>query len=122
MDESVTPWESAIAFAVSLSERDFIGRDALLAQRERGVQRRLVGVVLEGKGVMRAGAEILLDGQLAGHATSGAFSPTLGHSIALARLDRTDSVAEVVLRGRRLQVKIVKPPFVRNNTRAHRAL
>ena len=68
MDEAVTPWESAIAFAVSLSERDFIGRDALLAQRERGVQRRLVGVVLEGKGVMRARAEILLDGQLAGHA------------------------------------------------------
>lgn len=122
MDETVTPWESGIAFAVSLTERDFIGRDALLAQRERGVQRRLVGVVLEGRGVMRAGAEIVVNARRAGHATSGAFSPTLGHSIALARLDHTDGAAEVVLRGRKLPVEIVKPPFVRNNTRAYRAL
>lgn len=127
MDTSVTPYESGISFAVSLKARDFIGRDALVSQREAGVPQKLVGLLLQGKGVIRDGMQIKVGGEAAGVVTSGAFSPSLGRSIALARfasrsLARANGQAEVSLRGRDMPVEIVKPPFVRNNTRAHRPL
>jgi aminomethyltransferase len=117
MDESVTPLESGLAWTVDLRrERDFVGKEALLAQSPT---RDLVGLVLTGSGgVLRAHQAVHTgDGHGRGEVTSGTFSPTLGRSIALARVPASvrpgDSVA-VEVRGRRLAARVVKPPFVRN--------
>ncbi len=115
MDESTTPLESGLTWTVIFSPgRDFIGRAALEAQYEAGISRKLVGLVLEDRGVMRHGQELRIpDGDL-GIVTSGGFSPTLNRSIALARVPAsTTDRCEVAVRGRWLPARVVKPPFVR---------
>ncbi|MFO1305346.1 MAG: glycine cleavage system aminomethyltransferase GcvT [Burkholderiales bacterium] len=115
MDETVTPLVSGLAWTVDLaSPRDFVGKVALAAHPP---QAQLVGLVLlEAGGVLRAHQAVSAP-QGAGETTSGTFSPTMGRSIALARVpagvapgDRVD----VSVRGKALQAKVVKPPFVRN--------
>ena len=115
MDESVSPLESGLAWTVDRSSpRDFVGREALAAGK---VDRRLAGLVLEGSGgVLRAHQSVHTaagDGEI----TSGTFSPTLGKSIALARIPSAvadgDRV-EVQVRDKRLPARVVKPPFARN--------
>ena len=116
MDETVTPFESGIAWTVALSDeqRDFIGRDALLAQQKEGPTRQLVGLILKARGVMRhRQAVILTDGQL-GYITSGGFSPMLKQSIAFARVPATIGTDCLVdIRGKQLPAQVVKLPFVR---------
>ncbi len=117
MDESVTPLESGLAWTVDLRDagRGFVGRQALEAQQEQGNLRHFTGLVLEGKGVLR-NHQKLFDGEHeVGEITSGGFSPTLGRAIALARIspDAGDDLM-VEIRGRRLPVRLVKPPFVRH--------
>ena len=116
MDETVTPLESGLAWTVAWepAERDFLGRKALEAQRGAGVKRKLVGLVLEDKGVLRNHQKVIVDGQPAGEITSGSFSPTLGQSIAFARVPvDIGSECEVEVRNKRLRARVVKPPFVR---------
>jgi len=116
MDEETTPLESNLGWTVAWEpvERRFVGRDALEAQKTSGVERRLVGLVLEGKGVLRDHQRVYAE-KGEGEITSGSFSPTLGRAIALARVPvGTDGMAEVEVRGRRLAARVVKPPFVRN--------
>jgi len=88
MDESVTPLESGLAWTVAFApeERDFIGRAALEAQRRRGGLRRCAGLVLEAPGVMRGGQRVVVPGIGEGVVTSGIYAPTLGRSVAFARL------------------------------------
>ena len=117
MDESQSPLASGLSWTVALepAERDFIGRSALEKQKAEGSIPRFVGLVLEGKGVLR-GHQKLFDGDTeVGEITSGGFSPTLERSIAMARVDSEagDSLT-VDIRGRRLPVRRVKMPFVRN--------
>ncbi len=116
MDETTTPLESNLAWTVAFepAERDFVGRAALERQREAGVPRRLVGLVLEGKGVLRAHQPVLAGDETVGEITSGGFGPTVDGSIALARIaaDAGDALT-VEIRGRRLPVRVVSPPFVR---------
>ena len=88
MDESVTPFESNMAFTVVMDgDHEFIGKAALAAQKAAGIPRRLVGLVMKQRGVLREHYPILCGGSAVGEITSGVFSPTLQHSIALARLD-----------------------------------
>ena len=119
MDETVTPLESGLGWTVAWApaEREFIGRRALELQRERGIERKLVGLVLEARGVLRAGQTVRVDGQPAGVLTSGSFSPTLGAAIGLARVPASVAVGarvEVDIRGKYLPARVVKPPFVRH--------
>ncbi|MFC1777920.1 glycine cleavage system aminomethyltransferase GcvT [Pseudomonadota bacterium] len=117
MDESVTPLESALAWTVALKdERAFVGKHALMEQRVRGVESKLVGLVLQGRGVLRPGQRILT-GAGDGVTTSGSFSPTLQKAIAFARIpkDATQS-CQVEIRGKLLDCSIVRPPFARNGT------
>lgn len=117
MDESVTPLESGLAWTVAWdpAERDFIGRGALEKQRREGVPYKLVGLLLEGKGVLRNHQKVKIGGDGEGEITSGSFSPTLQRSIAFARLPQAAvEDCEVEIRGKRLPVRMVKPPFVRN--------
>lgn len=121
MDESTSPLESALAWTIAWepAERDFIGRSAIAEQREQGVQRKLVGLVLEGRGVIRGHQPVRCGEEGAagndGEVTSGGFSPTLNRSIAFARVaagcgDR----CEVEMRGKWVSARVVRPPFVRN--------
>ncbi|CAK0754869.1 aminomethyltransferase [Gammaproteobacteria bacterium] len=116
MDETVTPLESGLSWTVAFNppDRDFIGRAALESQRKAGVSQKLVGLVLQGRGVMRHGQAVQVPGVGGGIITSGGFSPTLEQSIALARVPlATSTECQVEIRGQWLSARVVKPPFVR---------
>lgn len=116
MDESVSPLACGLDWTVALEpkERDFIGRAALLEQLAAGDQPQFVGLVLEGRGVMRAHQTVRAacgDGEL----TSGGFSPTMDASIGLARLPAGElGKVTVDIRGREVPARVVSPPFVRH--------
>jgi aminomethyltransferase len=117
MDESVSPLESGLAWTVAWQprEREFIGREALERQRAGGGLRRFVGLLLEGKGVLRGHQRVVVDGQGEGEITSGGYAPTLDRSIALARVPAGDfRRAQVDIRGKLHDVRIVPTPFVRH--------
>ncbi len=114
MDETVTPLESGLAWTVSLTDdRDFIGKAALLAQT---APRPFLGLLLLDKGVLRAHQKVVTtNGE--GEITSGTFSPTLGQSVALARLPVGTAIGDEVqvdIRGKLLKARVVKPSFARN--------
>ncbi|MFK7915848.1 MAG: glycine cleavage system aminomethyltransferase GcvT [Pseudomonadales bacterium] len=120
MTTATSPLVSNLAWTVPLKdrERDFIGRDALLGEKAAGVRSRLVGVVLQERGVIRHGYKVLTNSG-EGVITSGIFSPTLGYSIGLARVPQAASgEAQVVIRNKQLPVTLTRPPFVRNGERA----
>src|SRR3569833_3452796 len=118
MDEMTSPLESGLAWtgAFEPASRAVVGRAALEAAREKGVIAQFVGLVLQDKGVLRNHQQVLVDGEPLGEITSGGFSPTLGKAIALARLckEAIGRPCKVDLRSKRIDVKVVKPPFVRN--------
>ena len=116
MDEAVSPFEAALDWTIALDEgRNFIGRAALEAQRAAGVPRRMVGLVMDDKGVLRHGQKVLTDAG-EGEILSGTFSPTIGKAIAFARVPAAASdVVRVDIRGREVPVRVVKFPFVRDN-------
>ena len=116
MNDEVSPLEAALSWTVDLSneDRQFVGRKALEELKNEGAKNTIVGLVLEGKGVIRNHQKVVTslgDGEV----TSGTFSPTMGKAIALARvpIDATGS-CEIEMRNKLVSAKIVKPPFVRN--------
>lgn len=116
MDETTTPFESNLAWTIAFEpqDRNFIGRKSLEQQKEEGIQRKLVGLVLEEPGVLRNHQKVRLPSNKMGEITSGSFSPSLYKSIALARVPADNSQhCEVEIRGKWLKAKMVKPPFVR---------
>jgi len=116
MDESVSPLAANMAWTIAWEpeDRDFIGRDVLVKQRAEKSTHKQVGLILEEKGVLRSGSKVIVDGG-EGVITSGTFSPTLGYSVALARVPRsTGDIAQVEMRKKLVNVKVVKPGFVRN--------
>jgi len=117
MDETVSPLEAGLNWTIAWepADRDFVGRSAIEAQRSATDRKRFVGLLLEGKGVLRNHQKIVVEGIGEGEITSGGFSPTIGRSIALARVPAGDyDQAQVDVRGKLLNVRIVKTPFVRN--------
>jgi aminomethyltransferase len=117
MDENLTPLESGLTWTVAFDppERDFVGRAALEAQRRAGVPRKLVGLILEDRGVLRGHQKVVAPGVGEGELTSGTFSPTLERSIGFARVPAAAGErVEVEIRGKFLPARVVKYPFVRN--------
>jgi len=117
MDESVSPLEAGLAWTVAWepADRDFIGRKPMEKLRDSADKKRFVGLLLEDRGVLRNHQKVVVAGVGEGEITSGGFSPTLGRSIALARVPAGDyDRAQVEVRGKLLDVRIVKTPFVRN--------
>jgi aminomethyltransferase len=114
MDETISPLEAGLAWTVDLkSERDFIGKAALLANPPA---RKLVGLVLLDRGVLR-GHQQVHTAQGVGEITSGSYSPTLNRSIALARVPKEVQIGDqvqVAIRDKMLAAKVVKYPFARN--------
>ena len=116
MDEHTHPYESGLGWTVALApgERGFIGRAALERIARDGSPRKLVGLVLEERGVLRAHQKVLASAAGEGEITSGTYSPTLERSIALARVPAaTGGRVQVEVRGKLLGARVVKPPFVR---------
>lgn len=117
MDENVTPLESNLAWTVMMEpdDRDFIGRHALEQQVQAGIKHCLVGLVLDGPGVIRNHQKVILEKDGHGEITSGGYSPTLEKSIALARVPtEIGSRCYVEIRNKHIPANVIKPPFVRN--------
>jgi aminomethyltransferase len=116
MDEGTQPFESALGWTVALrpAGRDFIGRRALEPLAAGGSPRKLVGLILEDRGVLRSHQKVIVPALGEGEITSGTFSPTLERSIAFARVPAgTADAVQVDVRGKLLRARVVKPPFVR---------
>ena len=117
MDESTSPLESGLTWTVDLkSERDFIGKQALL---DTPATKQLIGLVLLDRGVLRGHQTVVANhngNEYQGEITSGGFSPTINQSIAFARIAAEVSIDDevsVLVRDKKLRAKVVKYPFVR---------
>jgi len=84
IDDTTTPLDAGLSWVVKLAKGDFLGRDVLVAQKETGLEKKLVGFEMVGRGIGRQGYEVLADGEVVGRVTSGSFSPTLEKAIGLA--------------------------------------
>ncbi len=115
MDDSTTPLEAGLAWVVKLDKGDFVGREALVRQRDQGVAKKLVGFALTDPGIARHGYPVLQDGRKVGDVTSGTKSPSLGTSVGLAyvptALAAEGSTFAVEIRGRAAAARVVKTPF-----------
>lgn len=113
MDETITPLEVGLDFAVKLEKPGFIGKEALLAQNPPA--RRRVGLRVTGRGIIREGAAVYLGETLIGHTTSGTHLPHLGYAGAMALVDAAHTqpglLVEADVRGRRIPAEIVPLPF-----------
>lgn len=117
MDETLSPLVANMGWTVAWepADRDFIGRRALEAEKASGIREELVGLVLRERGVLRAEQIVSIEGiEQKGVITSGTFSPSLGYSIALARVPKSSATHyQVEMRGKWITVERVKPNFVR---------
>ncbi len=118
MDAATTPLEASLGWLVHLEmPAAFIGREALERQTAAGLQRRLVGLRLEGRAIARHGYPVLRDGVVVGEVTSGTWSPTLGQAIALAYVPagaaKLGTALAVEIRGKAEPAVVVKRPFYR---------
>ena len=115
MDETTTPLESGLNWTVSWDpqDRDFIGRGALLSQKQKGLKQKLVGLSLQDKAIMRAGQKVVIEGLPDGIITSGTFSPILNQSVAFARVpSATPDNVLVEIRDKRHEAQIGKLRFI----------
>ncbi len=112
LDESVTPFEANLNFAVKL-DTDFIGKEALATQKEN-IPNRMVGLKLLGRGIARQGAQVEIDGNVVGVVTTGTMPPTVNESIAWARVDaryKDEEQFVIDIRGKKIEAERVPTPF-----------
>ncbi len=118
LGRGITPYQAGLGWVVAMSKPTFRGRQALVDEQARGLDRKLQGIATEGRRPPRDGSSVLLDGVPVGVVTSGNFSPVLEHGIALAfvppELD-VDTLVEVDVRGSLLAGRVVATPFVRRS-------
>jgi aminomethyltransferase len=118
----ISPVQARSGWAVGWSKPAFWGRDALLAEKTEGPRRVLRGLELTGRGIPRGHMRVYAGDRAIGETTSGTFSPTKKIGIALALIDTAAGVSdgdvvEIDIRGRRVDAKVVKPPFVQPSVR-----
>jgi aminomethyltransferase len=116
---SITPWEADLAWIVKLKKGDFIGRDALVKQKDAGVARKLIGFEMLGRGIGRDGYEVHVDGAAAGWVSSGGPAPTLNKNIGLcylpvaqAQIGRT---IHIMVRNQPVEAVTVSTPFYKRS-------
>lgn len=122
MDQTINPFEANLGWTVALdpADRRFIGRSALEEKRDAGIKQRLVGLVLQGPGIIRHDQPVIANGMKVGSVTSGGYSPTLDQSIALARVPvELSEGCAVEIRQKAIPALIVKPPFVRHGKKVY---
>jgi aminomethyltransferase len=119
LDRTTTPWEAGLGWVVKPDAADFIGRDALLRQKQEGVGRKLIGFEVVGRGIARQGHGVRAagDSEVVGTVTSGTFSPTFEKALGMAyvppRLAEPGRELEIDVRGRAVAAKVVEMPFYR---------
>lgn len=117
LDDTTTPLEAGLEWVTKFSKPDFIGRDVLLKQKERGVERKLVGLEMLEPGIARGGYPLFKNSINIGRVTSGTRSPSLGKAIALGYVGAEHAgvgeVVDVEIRTRKVPAKIVSLPFYR---------
>src|SRR5256885_9815103 len=115
IDASISPLEADLGWIVKLEKGEFIGRDALLKQKENGVRRKLVGFEMRGRGIGRDGYEVFLDGAAAGWVTSGSPAPTLCKNIGLCYLPvehaTPGKTIQIMIRNQPVDAVTVETPF-----------
>jgi len=118
IDDTTTPLEAGLAWLVKLGKGDFVGRDALVAQKEQGLTRRLVGFTMAERNFPRHGYPVHYDGTPSGVVCSGTISPTLGIPIGTCYLPtdatKEGTTFEVEIRGSRVPATVTKPPFYKH--------
>ena len=117
MDETRTPAEAGLMWITRLDKGDFIGRDAIVEQIERGVAERIVGFELTERGIPRPGYRIFSEGEEVGRVTSGTFSPSLSRGIGLGYVrSDVDGAISVEIRDRKVAGRTVALPFYRDGS------
>jgi aminomethyltransferase len=120
LSEDTSALEAGLGWIVKPEKGEFVGRDALAAEKEAGPRRRLVGFVLKERGFPRHGYPVSVDGEIAGEVTSGVLSPTLGTGIGMAYVPasaaRPGTEIGIVIRDRAVPAEVVRPPFHREGT------
>ncbi|MFW6175980.1 MAG: aminomethyltransferase family protein, partial [Acidobacteriota bacterium] len=115
IDDGVTPWEANLGWTVKLDKGDFVGRSALVAQKEAGIERRLMGFEMEGRGIAREGHRVLDGDREVGRVTSGTWSPTFEKALGMAYVPvgraEPGTPIEIDVRGRRVAAKVASLPF-----------
>ena len=122
IDETTTPLEAGLKWIVHLDTKDdFIGRSVLESQKAAGLERRLVGLQMTGRGIARHGYPILSEGETVGEVTSGTLAPTVNKAIALGYVStgvaKVGTELQVEIRGKIYPAVVVKKPFYRSKTR-----
>ena len=115
LGSGITPLQAGLEWVVAWNKSDFRGRQALAAEKAAGPSRVLVGISVPGRRPARDGSNVLVGGRVVGSVTSGNFSPTLGHCVALAFVTpgvETGQSVELDVRGSRIGGTVVKTPFV----------
>ena len=115
IDQTTTAYEAGLGWIVKLKKGDFIGREALVRQKEEGCARQLVGIEMEGRAIARHGYEVHHKGEVVGKVTSGTFAPYLKRRIGLAyvptELSSVGTALEIAVRSKVEPAKVVETPF-----------
>jgi aminomethyltransferase len=115
IDATITPWEAGLDWIVKLDKGDFLGRESLLKQKEKGITRKLSGFEMKGRGIARDGYEIQTGGVGAGWVTSGGPAPTLNKNIGMCylplHLAEPGNAIDVLVRGRAVEAVTIPLPF-----------
>ncbi len=120
LDETTTPLEGGLGWVTKLDKGEFVGRDALLSQKESGVSRRLAGFRLLERGFPRRGYSLQLNGETIGEVTSGVLSPSVGEGIGMAYVTpdaaKVGTRVDVMIRGQAIPAEIVRTPFYKSGS------
>lgn len=120
IDEETSPLEAGLGWTVKLDKGEFIGRTALLEQKEKGVERKLVGFTLEERGFPRPGYEIRCEGRVVGTVRSGTVGPSVGVGIGTGYLPQQRAVPgtalEILIRGRAVRAEVTRMPFYKGGS------
>jgi len=115
LSPEITPLEAGLGYFVKLNKPDFIGKDALMKQKEEGLKRKIVGFEMIEPGIPRHGYDVLADGKIIGFVTTGYSSPTLKKNIGYAMVDieysELDTIIEIQIRKKTAKAKVVSRNF-----------
>lgn len=116
IDEKTNPLEAGLEWTVKFDKKEFNGKEILKKVKEKKLTRKLMGFIMQGRGIPRHDYEVEVDGNIVGKVTSGSYSPSLDQNIGLAYIDieyaKLDREVDICIRKRKVKAKLVKTPFI----------